>query len=92
MAAEGPEELARAGLEHLQTAAREVIAATRSLLDAAEEVIDDPAAVQQVVHTLAGLAQVAARRLRSDEGSPSDEAGAASEDPAAGGVERIRLS
>ena len=30
------------GMEHLQAAAREVIQATRSLLDAAEELIDDP--------------------------------------------------
>lgn len=89
MGAEGPDELARAGLEHLQAAAREVIAATRSLLDAAEEVIDDPAAVQQVVHTLGGLAQLAARRLRSEApGASPDEP----DGPGDGGVERIQVS
>lgn len=89
MAAERPEELAREGLEHLQAAAREVIAATRSLLDAAEEVIEDPATVQQVVHSLAGLAQVAARRLRHE--APDAEAGG-EPGPTDGTVERIRIS
>ena len=33
---------ARAGLEHLQAAAHEMIEAARSMLDAVEELIDDP--------------------------------------------------
>jgi len=90
MAAERPDDLAREGLEHLQAAAREVIKATRSLLDAAEQLVDDPAAVQQAVGTLTGLAQLAASRLRSggagaatsDDDEPGDT----------GRVERIRLS
>ena len=86
MAAEGPDDLARAGLEHLQAAAREVIAAARSFLDAAEEVVEDPAAVQQVVQTLGGLAQAAARRLRTD-GPAADEP----DDPGAGGDEGIEV-
>ncbi|MGV3760602.1 MAG: hypothetical protein ACO1PW_13830 [Actinomycetota bacterium] len=89
MAADRREELARAGLEHLQAAAREVIKATRSLLDAAEELVDDPTAVQDAVATLAALAQSAAHRLRA-EGSdgPSSDEPSTREDR----VERIRVS
>ena len=58
------DELAREGVEHLQAAAREVIKATRSLLDAAEELVDDPAAVQHLVGSIATVAQAAAGRLR----------------------------
>ena len=90
MAADRREELARAGLEHLQTAAREVIKATRSLLDAAEELVDDPAAVQEVVATLASLAQTAAGRLRSEGpgAASSSQDHATREDR----VEHIRIS
>ncbi|MFP5254299.1 MAG: hypothetical protein ACLGI8_00430 [Acidimicrobiia bacterium] len=90
MAADRREELARAGLEHLQAAAREVIKATRSLLDAAEELVEDPAAVQEAVATLASLAQAAAGRLRSDGAGPTGS----SDDPSAreDRVEHIRIS
>jgi len=81
---------ARSGMEHLQAAAREVIQATRSLLDAAEELVDDPAAVQNLVGTLTSLAQTAAGRLRPDTssgtGGPGDDNG---DD---GLVHRIRVS
>jgi len=81
---------ARSGMEHLQAAAREVIQATRSLLDAAEELVDDPAAVQNLVGTLTSLAQAAAGRLRpeasSSPGGPDDDDG---DD---GRVHRIRVS
>jgi len=80
---------ARASVEHLQVAAREMIRATRSLLDAAEQLVDDPAAIQSVVGTIASVAQAAAARLRTD-GSASDG------DPDDGGdegpVERIKVS
>ncbi|HEX4867779.1 MAG TPA: hypothetical protein VFV32_09145 [Acidimicrobiales bacterium] len=100
MAADRRDELARAGLEHLQAAAHEVIKATRSLLDAAEELIDDPAAVQQVVATLASVAQAAASRLRSTERpDPEDRTGPDEDDDEApdegrrgGRVQRIRVS
>lgn len=65
MGADGREDHAREGLEHLQAAAREVIQATRSLLDAAEELVEDPSAVQSVVASVAAVAQAAAARLRS---------------------------
>jgi hypothetical protein len=90
MAAERPDDLAREGLEHLQAAAREVIKATRSLLDAAEQLVDDPAAVQQAVGALTGLAQVAAARLRAGGGDAAPSEG--DEPGDTGRVERIRIS
>lgn len=87
MTGERPEDMARAGVEHLQAAAREVIQATRSLLDAAEELVDDPSAVQNLVGTIASVAQAAASRLRGDP--PDDTPGGDDDD---GRVQRIRVS
>lgn len=65
----------QAGLDHLQRAAREVIAASRALLDVAEELVDDPKAAAGVVDLLGSLGAVAARRARSgvrhDAGGPA---------------------
>lgn len=96
MSGDGPEDHARAGVEHLQAAAREVIKATRSLLDAAEELVDDPKAVQDLVGTLGAVAQAAASRLRAPRDAPA-AAPADPDEPEAGGtspgrVQRIRLS
>ncbi len=74
------------GLEHLQAAAREMIHATRSLLDAAEELVDDPKAVQGLVGTLATVAQAAAGRFRPAGTSPD------ADDDDDGQVERINVS
>ena len=68
--AEDAEDKVQQGIEHLQTAAREMIRATRSLLDAAEELVDDPRSVQDLVGTLAHAAQMAANRFR--QGGPGD--------------------
>jgi hypothetical protein len=78
----------REGVEHLQSAAREVIAATRSLLDAAEELVDDPKAVQGLVGALGSLATAAAGRLRS-EGARHRRG---PDDDDDGGIQRIRVS
>lgn len=73
------------GLEHLRAAAREMIQATRSLLDAAEELVEDPKAVQGLVGTLASVAQAAAHfRL----GSPTT----GDDHDADGPVQRIKVS
>ena len=56
------------GIEHLQAAAREMIRATRSLLDAAEGLVEDPAALQGLLGTLGSLASAAAGRLKVDLG------------------------
>lgn len=46
------------GLDHLQTAAIELIAAARSFLDAAEIAVQNPDVVPQVVKLLSMLAKV----------------------------------
>ena len=75
MAEEAEDKVAQ-GIEHLQAAAREMIRATRSLLDAAEELVDDPKSVQDLVGSLAHAAQMAASRLRpSAPGHPDDDGG-----------------
>jgi hypothetical protein len=89
MTGERPEELAKAGLEHLQAAAREVIQATRSLLDAAEELVDDPSAVQSLVGTIASVAQAAAGRVRGATPGAGD---GPDDDGDDGRVQRIRVS
>jgi hypothetical protein len=62
------------GVEHLQAAAKELIKATRSLLDAAEGLVEDPGALQGLLGSLGSLASVAARRLATDLGG-SDPSG-----------------
>ncbi|MGK2949822.1 MAG: hypothetical protein ACSLFP_14725 [Acidimicrobiales bacterium] len=77
------------GLEHLQTAAREVIQASRSLLDAAEHLVDDPKAVQDLVSTFTAVAAAAAGRLRSDAPRRGDDDDDGDDD---GRVHSIRIS
>ena len=88
MAAER-DELAQKGLEHLQSAVREVIQATRLLLDAAEELVEDPKAVQEVIGGLATVATAAAARMRTSTGAAT--AGADDDDPDDGHVHRIQV-
>ncbi len=52
---------AREGVEHLQTAARELIAAARAALDVAEEVVNDPESIATLAGTLASVGEVARR-------------------------------
>ncbi|MDP1819326.1 MAG: hypothetical protein Q8K58_05455 [Acidimicrobiales bacterium] len=74
-----------AGVEHVQAAAKEMIRATRSFLDVAEHLVDDPAALQSLVATLGGLLQAVSGRLRPQAAQdPGDE-----DD---GRVQRISLS
>lgn len=46
-------------MEHLQRAAHELIAAARTMLDVADDVVRDPSAVGQLVDGLASVARVA---------------------------------
>jgi len=96
MAAER-DDLAHKGLEHLQAAAREVIQATRTLLDAAEELVEDPTAVQDLVGNLATVASAAAARMRAamphDGGDADRDSGPDDgDDPDDGRVHRIQVS
>jgi hypothetical protein len=53
------------GIDHLQRAAREVIAASRALLDVAEELVEDPNAAGNVGRFVASLAGQAQRWVGS---------------------------
>ena len=81
--AEDAEDKVAQGIEHLQAAAREMIRATRSLLDAAEELVDDPKSVQDLVGSLAHAAQMAATRMRPVPPDEGDDGGH---------VQRIKVS
>lgn len=59
-----------AGLEHLQRAAREVIAASRALLDVAEELVEDPKAAAGIVDL---LGSVAGRRVKGPVSAVHDD-------------------
>lgn len=55
------QERAREGVEHLQTAARELIEAARAMLDVAEDWVNDPESVASLAGTLASVGEVAKR-------------------------------
>jgi hypothetical protein len=91
----GPEsdasDRAAEGLDHLQTAAREMIAAARAFLDVVEEMVDDRDAVSSVVEAVTSVAQGAVRAVRDarpGEGGQTDDP----DDPFEGGVQHIRVS
>ncbi len=62
----------REGLDHLQAAAKELLAAARSFLDAVEHVVDDPVAVREAMSTLGSLASLAGRAVVSAAGMGRD--------------------
>jgi hypothetical protein len=72
---------AREGIQHLQAAARELIHAARALLDVAEDVIDDPAAIATLAGALGAMGDAARRRA---SGAMADMA-AADQDAERGG-------
>jgi hypothetical protein len=63
--AEGLSDHAMEGLAHLQKAAKELIAAGRALLDAADELVDDPVGLSQLGEALGTIAKVAGSALGS---------------------------
>ena len=85
---EGREGDVKTGLDHLQSAALELIAAARSFLDVAEELVKEPEASAAVVRAAAGVA--AAVLGASDPSRPreGDEASPAAD----GTVEHIEVS
>lgn len=61
------------GLEHLQSAALELIAAARAFLDVAEEVVREPAVAVTIVQAAAGVGRTilgATDRGDAGDGSP----------------------
>ena len=84
-------ERARQGVEHLQAAARELIAAARAALDVAEEVVNDPDAVGSLAGVVAGLGEMY-RRVAGGGWPPSATREPAPEDERQAKVERIRVT
>ncbi len=89
------DERARDGVEHLQAAAREMLAAARAVLDVVEELVDDPATVPALLASLGTVARSVAGTWPfarpGDETARPDGPGGA-DDGGAGGVERIGVS
>ena len=83
---------AREGLDHLQAAARELIAAARAALDVAEDLIDDPDTIASVVGAaghLGGLGDIVRTLVAGRRDGPRDDVpGDAETEPA---VQRIKV-
>ncbi len=63
----------QASLDHLQRAAREMIAASRALLDVAEDMIDDPKAASGLLDLLGAVGDLAGRVARPASPSADDD-------------------
>ena len=93
------------GAEQFQRAALDAVRAARALLDAAEKVLADPAALDSVVRaaagmarnateTVAGFASAAASSGRRDDNAPGNapDTGSGGDEPGQhGGFESIRI-
>lgn len=93
----GDEHHPSSGLEHLQAAAREAIHAARAMLDVAEQVVDDPAAVQAAVGAIGSMVQSAVARVQAGGGDAPAGAGGGhvgddDDDDDDGRVQRIEVS
>jgi hypothetical protein len=75
------EDRAAEGLEHLQAAALEMIAAARAFLDVAEELVSDPDRVAGTLASLATLVDVATRSRRPGASTPPGGPASPAEDP-----------
>jgi hypothetical protein len=60
-------------MNHLQTAAREMIAAARAFLDVAEELVEDPKAGEALLGTLGDVARRVVPGRDRDDGSDGVE-------------------
>jgi hypothetical protein len=68
-------ERARLGIEHLQAAARELIAAARAALDVAEDLVDDPdtvASLTGVADSVTGFVRSVVPTRRPPQGDDED--------------------
>jgi hypothetical protein len=74
------QERAREGVEHLQTAARELIEAARAALDVAEEWVNDPESVASLAGTLVSVGDVA-RRVTGTGGWPQSQHAPSAQQP-----------
>ncbi len=62
--AQGPQHAAADGVEHLQRAAREMIAAARSFLDAVEQVVEDNEALRDASSSVSDLVATVVESVR----------------------------
>lgn len=89
----GPADRAKEGLDHLQAAALEAIAAARALLDVAEEVVREPGAIGDVARTVVAMAAALRPEAPADDGTTAAPRQPASERSAStSNVRRIPLS
>jgi hypothetical protein len=91
VAAEGGRQAASVeeGMQHLQRAARESIAAMRAFLDVADELLGDPRTLEALLSGLAPLSDLAkAGIVDKQRSSPRNDAGGDDD----GGVQRIPVS
>jgi hypothetical protein len=87
------QERAREGLDHLQAAARELIAAARAALDVAEDLIDDPDTIASVVGAagqFGGLGDLVRNLFPARRAADSDPDPDADGDPVSS-VQRIEV-
>jgi hypothetical protein len=72
--AAGPQTRAREGLDHLQTAARELIEAARAMLDVVEEVVAEPESAAALGRLVGDLLRQrdGQDRARDDDGDRGD--------------------
>jgi hypothetical protein len=79
---------AREGLEHLQAAAHEMIAAARSMLDAVEEIVDDPRAATSMAAAFSTMSRLIEGAVASVSGMVAGNASEPDDEPR---VQRIRV-
>src|SRR5437868_8937567 len=79
---------AREGLEHLQAAAHEMIAAARSMLDAVEEVLGDPRAASSIATAMGVMSRLVEGAVASVGGMVSGSVPDADDEPR---VQRIKV-
>jgi hypothetical protein len=80
---------AREGLEHLQTAALEMVAAARSMLDAVEELLDDPQAATAIVSAAGTVGRLVEGAIASVTAAATRSAPDDGDEPR---VQRIKVS
>ena len=82
----------QAGMDHLQRAAHEVIAASRALLDVAEEMVDDPRSAGNLLGMLSSVSNMAARMARSAAPGQGGDIDGDDDDGGGSPVQRIPVS
>ncbi len=90
---ERPADAAREGLDHLQSAAKEMVAAARSMLDAIDELLDDPRAGMGLAAAFGTMSRLVEGAVASVGSVIANATGdATSEDDSDGRVQRIKVS